>query len=308
MDIKKKSILIAGGTGLIGKHIISCLDKDQYNISVLSRTKRVSNNIQYYKWDLGKMEIEEEALKNVDIIINLAGAGIADKRWTESRKKEIIESRIKSNECLFKNLSERGIRPKAYISASAIGYYGNRGDEILTENSSVGKSGFLAQTTEQWEDAVFKLESQFERMVVVRVGLVLSTQGGALQKMLTPAKLGSAAYFGSGKQYYPWIHIDDIVQVFIEAIKNESMSGIFNGVSPEPIPVKEMSRSIKNALGGVRIVHSIPVFVLKILLGEMYTMLMNSARVMPKALLDQNFKFKFQDLDKALIDLIKREV
>lgn len=307
MNLKRMNLLIAGGTGLLGRHIISLLDEKEYEIRVLSRSKRSEAGIKYYQWDLEKGSIDLEAFKNLDAIINLAGAGIADKRWTKTRKKEIIDSRVDSNMVLLKAIQETGIKP-IFISASAIGIYGDRKDEELTESSSLGTKGFLAETTTLWENSSQNLHEHVARLAIIRVGLVLSTKGGALQKMIEPARFGSVAYFGKGDQYYAWIHIDDIARIFIEAINNDSIQGIYNGVSTDPIPVKKISQAIKSVLGGLRIVHPVPKPVLDLILGEMSSMLFNSARVLPTRLKEAKFEFKFTEIQSAIKDLLERKI
>jgi len=304
----KEQILIAGGSGLIGKRIIEFLDKSKYDIRLLSRSKRDFDGVKSYQWDLKKAQIDLEAVKAVDYCINLTGAGIADKRWSKQRKELIISSRVDSNKLLSEAFEQTGTKGKAYVSASAIGIYGDRNNEILREDATAGTEGFLAECTKAWEDSIEMMVPYFERTSIIRVGLVLSTKGGALEKMLMPAKMGSAAYFGHGNQYFSWIHIDDIARVFTTAMKDQAMKGVYNGVANQSMPVKQFVEAIKAALSNWSLVHSVPQFVLKLMLGEMTEMLMNSTRVEPQRLLKHGFEFEFTDAEQAIRDLIQRKL
>jgi len=301
----KKSILIAGGSGLVGSRIIELLNTSKYNIHILSRNSKSVDGITYFKWDFDSMTIDENAVK-VDYIINLNGAGIADKRWNSSRKKLLIESRVKSAQLIKIALENTGHKAKAYISASAVGFYGDRKDEKLYESSPVGQ-GFMADCCRLWEDSAKELEPLVDRLLINRIGIVLSTKGGALPKILMTKLVGVYNYFGNGKQYYSWIHIDDLCNVFINQIESKYPSGIYNAVTPDPITNKQFTIAIKNALNGI-IAMPAPIFGLRLLLGEMADVVLNSNRVYPKRLQEESFDYKFSNLGKAVNDLLKREV
>lgn len=301
----KESILIAGGSGLVGSRLIELLDTSKYNIHILSRNTKNANGVSYFKWDFDTMTIDEDAVK-VDYIINLNGAGIADKRWTPSRKKLLIDSRVKSAELIKTALQNTGHRPKAYISASAVGYYGDRKNEKLDETSPVGK-GFMAECCQQWEESALELLPFVDRLLINRIGIVLSTKGGALPKVLMTKQIGVYNYFGIGSQYYSWIHIDDLCRIFIHQIENESFTDIYNTVTSEPITNKQFTIEIKNALNG-NVVLPAPSFGLRFLLGEMANVVLNSNRAYPKRLAESNFEFKFSDLGIAVKNLLKRGV
>jgi uncharacterized protein (TIGR01777 family) len=302
----KETILIAGGTGLVGRRILEMIDYNKYTVNILSRKKKKdTENINYFTWDLNNMEIEEGAV-HADYIINLTGAGIADSRWTDDRKKLLISSRVNSAELIKKKLEQSGHKPKAYISASAIGYYGDRGSEKLIESSSVGK-GFLADCCKRWEDSANELYTLVDRLVINRIGIVLSTKGGALPKILMTKSVGVYNYFGSGSQYYSWIHIDDLCRIFLRNITDDSMSGIYNAVAPKPITNKEFTVGIKNALGG-KVALPAPKFGLRLLLGEMADVVLNSNRVHPGRLVDDKFHYDYSDLGLATKDLVQRKI
>jgi uncharacterized protein (TIGR01777 family) len=216
-----KTILIAGGTGLVGQLLAQTLKDEGYNIRLISRSKPSNPVFPTFLWNVDKGVADGNAFKEVDIVINLAGSGVADKLWTERRKKEITESRVKSNQLLaycFKNYH----RPALYISAGAIGFYGHRDDELLTEEHVSGDD-FLSKSCTAWENAVFETADQSTRLIIFRIGIVLSERGGALQKMLLPWKMGISTSFNSGNQWYSWIHEEDLVRLFVFGIQNEQI-------------------------------------------------------------------------------------
>ncbi len=302
----KETILIAGGTGLVGSRLLEMIDYTKYTVNILSRKKRAdTKNINYFTWDLNKMEIEKGAVQ-ADYIINFTGAGIADARWTSARKKLLISSRVKSARLIKKGLEKSGHRPKAYISSSAIGFYGDRGSEKLTEASLSGE-GFLSECCKLWESSAQELKDLVDRVVINRIGIVLSTKGGALPKILMTKAVGIYNYFGSGSQYYSWIHIDDLCRMFLRNITDDSMSGIYNAVVANPLTNKEFTVNIKNALGGLAALPA-PKFGLRLLLGEMADVVLNSTRVYPERLIDDKFHYDYSDLALATKDLINRKI
>lgn len=298
-----KTILIAGGTGLIGQFLAQTLKDEGHNIRLLSRSKSAKPNFPTFLWNVDKGVADENAFKEVDIVINLAGSGVADKLWTERRKKEITESRIKSNQLLgycFKNYH----RPSLYISAGAIGFYGHRENEILTEEHTAG-SGFLSESCKHWEKAVFETEDDSTRLVLFRIGIVLSPRGGALQKMLLPWKMGISTSFNPGNQWYSWIHETDLVGLFLFALQNEQVKGIYNAVAPNPEKMYDFAKAM-NAQSKLpwRMVWSIPYTLLTAAMGEMSSVLTNSARVSAEKIIGEGFQFTFKKMDIALKNLM----
>jgi uncharacterized protein (TIGR01777 family) len=305
--LTKKTILIAGGTGLVGSRIIEMLPKEEFIIHILTRQKKPDReNIRYFEWDIANGQIDLDALK-VDYIINLTGAGIADKRWTNSRKKIIIDSRVESLNLIGAGLEKLNHKPKMASCASAIGYYGDRGTEILTEESSPG-TGFLPHSCKLWESASNQLIKKCERGVVLRIGIVLSKKGGALPKILMTSKLGVLNYFGDGSQYYSYIHIDDLADIFIQSLKDKSFSGVINAVSPNPLQNKSFTKNIADALPGNQVALPAPAFALKLALGEMSAVVLDSSRVMPTKLQEIGYEFNFAEVEAAIKDIMKREV
>lgn len=298
-----KTILIAGGTGLIGQLLAQTLKDEGHNIRLLSRSKSAKPNFPTFLWNVDKGVADENAFKEVDIVINLAGSGVADKLWTERRKKEITESRIKSNQLLgycFKNYH----RPSLYISAGAIGFYGHRENEILTEEHTAG-SGFLSESCKHWEKAVFETADDSTRLVLFRIGIVLSPRGGALQKMLLPWKMGISTSFNPGNQWYSWIHETDLVGLFLFALQNEQVKGIYNAVAPNPEKMYDFAKAM-NAQSKLpwRMVWSIPYTLLTAAMGEMSSVLTNSARVSAEKIIGEGFQFTFKKMDIALKNLM----
>jgi len=305
----KKSIVITGGTGLIGSRLVQLLDSNQYDIRIYTRSTRKSHdNVSYYGWDPGAGEIDLGGLEGCNHIVSLAGAGIADKRWSSARKKVIIDSRVKSNNLIVDSLKKIGHKPDSIVAGSAIGFYGNRGDEKLDESSSKGAKEFLTESTRLWEQALSNLQKHTDQFSLIRIGIVLSTKGGALQKMMIPLRFGISGYFGNGKQYYSWIHIDDICRMLIKGIEDKTWSGIYNGTAPEPLALKEMAKQIKNMFLPVAMAAPVPSFLLKLPMGEMTRMLLNSTRVFPKKAMEENFDFLFTDVKEAINDLKEKKI
>ena len=301
----KKSILIAGGSGLVGSRLIELLDPEEYDIHILSRRSSNKNGIKSFTWDFDKMTIDEDAVK-VDYIINLNGAGIADKRWTDPRKKLLIESRVKSAQLIKSALEKTGHKIKAYLSASAVGYYGDRKNEELYEDSKVGV-GFMSECCKLWEDSANELDRFSERLIINRIGIVLSSKGGALPKILMTKSVGVYNYFGNGMQYYSWIHIDDLCKIFISQMTDNSYHGIYNAVAPKPLTNKQFTTEIKDVLNGIAVLPA-PTFGLRLMLGEMANVVLNSNRVYPKRLEEQAFSYDFPDLGEAVKDILERGV
>lgn len=301
---ERKKIVIAGGTGLIGSRLIDFLAEQNYEVCILTRSDRKSHkNISYSKWDPNSGSMDGNVLSGANAIINLAGAGIADKKWTTKRKEILISSRVNSCKTLSQHISKLENHLPFYFGASAIGLYGDRQNEKLTTESNRGE-GFLADVTDIWEKANQELSQNFKRHVILRIGIVLSTKGGALKEILKPANAGVYGYFGNGKAYYSWIHIDDICKIIIDSIHDDSFNGIYNGTSPEPAKIYNLVKAVKNAKNGLGVLMPVPKFGLKLVMGEMADMLFNSTRVIPNRLISHGFEFEYSNLDKTMKNLI----
>lgn len=302
------TILIGGGTGLIGQRLCKLLTEHNHEVRLLSRSVDSNSPYQIFKWDPIAGQIDEKALDGVDTIINIAGAGIADKAWTAKRKKLIIDSRVKGNELLAATLAANNQKVKAFISASAVGYYGDRGNEKLTESAAPGNDGFLSESCMLWEASAQKAIPVTDRLAVIRIGVVLSTKGGALEKMLIPFNFGVGNYFGDGTAYMSWVHIEDISRLFVKAVEDAKMEGTYNGVSPEAVTGKRMAEAIKEAKGSFALIMPVPEFALKVAMGERVAMLTDSANVIPQETQAAGFTFKYPQLVPALKNILKEKV
>ncbi len=300
-----KNILITGATGLVGSQLTELLLQKGYHVSHLGRTKR-TGKVPSYVWNVDNGTMDKDAFKGVDTIIHLAGAGVADKRWTTARKKEILDSRIKSTRLLFETLKKEAHQVKSFISASAIGLYGfTTGGEVFTEDSKPG-TDFLAQVTRQWEEEVDTLSFLGIRVVKLRIGIVLSDKGGALPAMAKPIRFGVGAPLGTGKQYLSWIHLDDLCAMFLKAAEDETMKGPYNAVGPQWVTNQEMTKSIASVLSMPLWLPPVPAFVMKIIIGEMAVIVVNGSKVSSGKIQDTGFKFQFIELTAALNDLLRK--
>ena len=300
----KKTILIAGGSGLIGTFLQKRFQELGCSVRILSRSVDLSQKGIFYHWDPKKREFDQAALEHVDVVINLAGASIADRRWTDSRKKVMWESRITTSEFLLEQIKLSSGKIDCYIGASASGIYGDRGDEILTEESKVGKPGFLVDLSSAWEDAHRSFKEVAKRVKCIRIGVVLSNQGGAFPKLRNAVLGGVGGYLSTGKQYLPWIHIDDLIRVFEWAVNETNQYTIINGVAPNPQTNYQFMYTLSKLRWGFGWLFPVPGFILRLLLGEMSQVLLDSQRVIPEQLLQGQFTFDYAHLKGALENLL----
>lgn len=298
-----QKILITGSSGLIGRSLANYFSSSEYEVRQLSR-KKDYNKQHYYFWDLNSGIIEESALIGVDHIIHLAGAGIAEKRWTVKRKREIIDSRVKSTELLFNEVSKMNVKPKTFISASAIGFYGAATtNKIFSEDDEPGDD-FLGEVCKQWESYSQKFAELGIRNVQLRFGVVLSAEGGVLPKITFPIKLGIGSALGSGNQFVPWIHIEDVLKIIEASILNNKLLGPYNVVSPESKTYSEFVKAIAEKLKRPLFMFNIPSFALKLALGEMSQIILEGSKISSNKLIDSGYVFSFPTLDKALSNLL----
>jgi len=298
-------ILIAGGTGLIGRQLSKRLQGLGYEVVLLSRSKYSENQALSYTWNPEQNVVPKEVINSCEYIINLAGENIGAKRWSTKRKRVIVESRINPARLIFNNLEDNS-KLSAYISASAIGYYGAiTSSEIFQETDSPG-SDFLAQTCKEWESAADQFARKGIRTVKIRTGIVLSKEGGALKKLSLPIRWGFGSALGSGKQYMPWIHLDDLCNIYIQAIQDEEMAGPYNSVAPEHITNREFIKKAAQALFRPFWFPDIPAFVMKLFFGEMSVMLLSGSRVSSKKIESAGFCYSFPNLDSAFKELYSK--
>jgi len=301
-----KHILITGGTGLIGIRLTELLIEKGYKVAHLSRSKTGAEDIQTYRWDIKKQIIEEGAVENARAIVHLAGASVAGKRWSEDYKETILKSRTDSSYLLYQRLQSTNHSLEAFIASSAIGYYGDAGDKICTEDSPSGED-FLAYVTREWEAKVQLIDKLGIRRVQFRTGVVLSEKEGALPKIMQPVNLGVGAPLGSGKQFMSWIHLDDLCQMYIRAIEDTQIKGIYNAVSPSPVTNKEFTRIAARTAGKPFFMPAVPAFALKLALGEMAQTVLSSQIVSSRKIELSGFTFRFPMLGEALQDLLDRK-
>lgn len=298
-----KKILIAGGTGFVGKHLISFLVEKGYSINVLTRKVnfKISENFQFFQWDIEQQYIDKNAFKSVDTIINLTGANIGEKKWTEKRKREIINSRIKSIDLLYHYVSENKLNINTFISSSAVGFYGAvTSNEIFKETSKSGND-FLASVCQIWETKAMKFNELGIRTVLLRKGVIIGKDGGIYQKLSPLVNLGIKVSLGSGKQYLPWIDIRDLVRLYEFLISDSKIEGIYNAVSNEYITMNEFSKTLLKSFGKRSILPNAPSFIIRLLFGEMSVMLLEGSRVGNDKLKATGFSFEFDTIEKSLL-------
>ncbi|RPA66975.1 TIGR01777 family protein [Cyclobacteriaceae bacterium YHN15] len=291
-----KNILITGGSGLLGKKITQLLERKGFEVAWLSRNPEKYKQ-KSFAWDLEKKSLDPEAVNWSDGIIHLAGEGVADKRWTDSRKKAILESRTNSTALLLQAIEKSDKKPEVFVSASAVGFYGfNTGNNLVDESSPSGND-FLAKVVIAWEKEVQKIEKLAIRTVMLRIGIVLDNKGGALVEMLKPPV---AAPLGSGKQWMSWIAIDDLARIFLFALENEQVKGIYNAVGPKPATNAELTEKAAKKVGKLFLGMGVPGFVLKLILGEMAQMVLGGNKVSSKKIQEAGFQFRYPSLEEAL--------
>ncbi len=302
-----ETVLIAGGTGLIGSHLSALLAGRGYTVLHLSRQRDPGARFPAYQWDLAEGTIDDEAVQRADYVINLAGAGVADERWTDSRKKTIIRSRTDGARLLRSAFERLDHRPRAYLSASGVNYYGESGDKVLHETDPPGE-GFLSETSVHWEEGAWEVSRAGIRTVILRTGIVLSTRGGALKQMLLPLKFFTSTYFGDGRQWYSWIHLDDICRLYIHAMENETMEGVYNAVAPNPVRNRALAEALPPAADRRALVVPAPAPALYLTLGEMAHAVLDSVRCSAEKIEGTGFTFVFPELSQALEDLFRRKL
>lgn len=302
-----KTVLIAGGSGLVGKRLTDLLLKKKFNVRWLSRSRKTHKAVKVFEWNIEQQTIDNEAFTGVDVIINLAGTSIADKSWSAEQKEKIVMSRTGSAQLLFKTVKELPVKPECYLSASAVGWYGAVSSEQILAEDMPATDDFLGTTCRLWESEADKFSQLATRVVKIRIGVVLAKEGGILSKTSFPMKIGLGAALGSGKQYIAWIHIDDLCQIFVHAIENTDMTGAFNAVAPNHVTNKEFFRTMAKVLGRPFFMPNVPAFTLKIALGEMADMLLKGSRISCDKIKNTGFKFQYEQLNDALKDILYKQ-
>ncbi len=289
--------VVSGGTGFIGGRLVERLKRDGHEARVWSRRAEAP-----YQWDPLAGSPALESLEGADAVIHLAGETVAQ-RWNDEVKQRIRDSRVLGTRRLVDSIARTTNRPKVLVSASAIGFYGDRGDEVLTESSAPG-TGFLVDVCREWETESDRAANFGLRVVKLRIGFVLGTDGGALAQMLLPFKLGAGGRLGSGRQWMPWVHVDDVIELAVHAVQDNSVSGVWNATSPNPVRNEEFTRELGSAVRRPA-VFPVPQFVLKLAFGELAGHMLDSARVIPEAAVKGGHRFRHPELREALTDLLR---
>lgn len=300
-----KSILISGGNGLIGKTLSRKLVEKGYRVSILSRSQQNIPGIKSYTWNWEKQEIEKGAVENADIIIHLAGENVGAGRWTKRRKQQIIDSRIKTTSLLFNTVQKTGTKLEAFISSSATGYYGSYTSEKVFKEDDMAANDFLGYVCQVWEDAADQFQSEGIRTAKIRTGVVLTNDGGALPKMTKPIVWGIGSALGSGRQYIPWIHLDDLCKIYIKATEDQNMIGAYNAVASSHITNKELTEKIAGVLKKPLWLPNVPAFVIKAMFGEMSQIVLKGNRISNEKILKTGLQFQFTDIVSALNNIYK---
>jgi uncharacterized protein len=289
---------------MIGSRLRKLLKQKDHTVSVLSRSPKKLDGALVYHWNYEKEEIEEGAVESADFIVHLAGENLMNKSWTGDEKKLIADSRVKTAELIFHKVKSTNKKLKAFISASAVGYYGAiTSEKIITENDPPGND-FLAVTCCKWESAADKFSGEKIRTVKIRTSPVLSSKGGILDQLKIPVQSGLAAPLGNGRQYFPWIHIDDLCAIYLKAIEDESMQGAYNAAAPQHVTNEEFMRALAKAMGKPFWLPPVPEFMVKLLFGEKGTVALKGSRISPEKIISAGYRFLFPGLKEALENIL----
>ena len=296
-------ILITGGSGTIGRYLTSMLLSEGYQVSHLSRKQDQFGRVRVHRWDPEKGILNPVVLDGVDYIIHLAGANIGEKRWTKKRKQELYDSRIKTAELILENIRTSGRKLRAFISASATGYYGMTTSGKIYMETDEAAPDFTGELCRHWENVADRFGETGARAVRIRSGVVLTRRGGALGRISTLARAGLASALGTGKQYFPWIHVDDLCGIYIKAVEDTSLNGAFNAVGPGHITNRDFMKAVAVSLNKPFIAPNVPSYVMRLVFGEMAGMLLEGSRVSPEKIISAGYDFRFKSAGDALKDL-----
>lgn len=301
--MENSKIVIAGGSGMIGTHLTTILLDQGFEVWWLSRSGKSQPGIRTAHWDIDNKKIEPGALDGAHAVLNLAGENIGDGRWTARRKQKIVDSRRDSTRLLGESIANLPDPPTVFIGASASGYYGDRKNEVVTEDSPPGGSGFHSQSVIQIEKAIHDFIPEEIRTVIPRFGVVLSNKGGALPRFTTPLRYGLASYMGNGKQWMSWIHIHDLCRFLSLALRVSTIQGTYNVVAPGAISNKTFVATLRKVYNPLSLIIPVPAWVLRLVLGEMADVVLDSVKIVPERMLQTNFDFHFPDIKSALTHL-----
>lgn len=297
-----KTILVTGGSGLVGRRLTEMLREQGYRVLWLSRERNLESDPPRYGWDYRNRTIDREALEQANVIIHLAGANLGEGYRSEKRKKEIVASRVETAGLLFDTLQEIGHRIEAFISASAIGYYGSSvTDKVFTEEEQVNDHDFLRDTCLKWEEAAFRFTAlPGTRTVALRTGFVVDHSSDAFRKMMLPTRLGVGSPLGSGKQYLSWIHLEDLCRLYIRAVEEPTMEGVYNAVAPEQITNAGFMRTLAKEMHRPFFFPAVPAFVMRLVMGEAADLVLGGSRISAQKILDAGFRFRYKRAEEAI--------
>lgn len=302
-----KTILITGGSGLVGRKLSRLLIEKGYKVIWLSRERYVKAEIPRYRWDYRRNEIDKEAVEQADVIIHLAGSNLGEDSWTRLKKQNIVESRVQTAQLLLDTLKSMDKKPEAFISASAVGFYGIKiTDNIYTEKDNPNESDFLSRTCRKWEDASLKFQQELDvRTVILRTAFVISKNSDAFRKMVLPTRFGLGAPIGSGNQYLTWIHIEDLCRLYLKAIEDTNMQGVYNAVSPEFINNADFMHTLAKAMKRPFFMPNIPSFFMRLIMGEAADMILGGSRISSQKIQDAGYNFEYDTSEKAIKAALK---
>jgi len=293
-------VVITGGTGFIGKHLSALLEKEKYEVVHLSRSRKQEGRFRSFHWEPGSGYCDKDAFKDGDTVIHLAGANIGEKRWTARRKRAIIVSRTAAAQLIYNASVASGIRLDAFITASGKDFYGTGTSEKIYRETDPPGTDFMGETCRLWEAAADPFEAAGVRVAKIRTALVLAPEGSAISKLKAPARAGIIIRLGPGSQYFPWIHIDDLCNVYLKAVSDSTMSGPFNASAPEHVTHDMLMSVIARQKHLPVFLPHIPVWLLQLVLGEMSVVLTTGSRISPERLIRAGFEFRYPDIDSAL--------
>ncbi|MBK6930089.1 MAG: TIGR01777 family protein [Saprospirales bacterium] len=299
-----QTILVAGGSGFIGARLTELFRHKGYTVRLLTRRPTAAGQ---YAWDPLAGVIDDQAVAGADFVINLTGAGIAEQRWTPARKQLLIDSRVQSARLLREAFQRLGHQPKAYLAASAIGFYGNSGERWVAEDDAPAGGGFMVECCAAWEQAAETIGAMGIRTVIFRTGIVLDRSGGALREIIKPMRFGIGGYFGNGQAWYSWIHRDDMCRMYLWAAENPGIEGTFNAVAPHPARNIDLIKAVARAMRQTAIFVPAPEFALRAVFGEMADTILFSNRVTAEKIIRAGFHYQFSDLPDALTDIFKNK-
>ena len=302
-----KTVLITGGTGLIGRQLSKLLSVKGYAVSIFTTSGRSSDGFKCFRWDPSSGTMDAQAVAEADYIIHLAGANIGEKRWSQDRKRAIVDSRVKSGELLFQAFLKNPGRLKAFITASATGYYGAVTSQKIFTEDDAPESDFLGETCRRWEETAGLFEKAGIRTVKIRTGIVLDKTDGALSRLLVPMRLHVGSALGSGSQFMPWIHLNDICGIYLKAIEDVAMKGAYNAVAPQHTTNLEFTAAVAKTSGRTLWFPNVPAFVLKAIFGEMSAIILEGSRVSADKIMKAGFNFEFPELNPALENLLNEK-